>query len=458
MIATRLVPPPVAAPAAAVGRAGFGLTPRTLVLLGAGLILIAPAWIDRRAVAGLVIWDLLVVAMVAWNLRRLPAPRELTVTRTWDTTLMHGAPATVTLEVRNLRDAPVSMRISDYAATWLRRDLPELPLVVPARGSNTTAYEVHARERGDASMGGAALRWRDALGLVERWGFAPIEQTVRVYPNLQEGRRQAFYLIRSRQVAIEKRRARRFGAGREFDSLRDHRPGDERRDISWSASARRGKLVTKVYQPERSQTVWLLVDAGRLLRARVGDQAMLDATATAALTLAQVALASGDRVGLLAYGRRLQHRVAPARGAAHLRDIVEALATVKADGVEADHAGAAAAILAAQKRRALIVWLTDVAETAGVPDVIEQALAMAPRHVVLFAVMRQPEVMALAGAAPALPSDLYRVMAAQETLERREALLHGLRQRGALVLEVSPADLAGGLVDRYLEVKERGVL
>ncbi len=334
----------------------------------------------------------------------------------------------------------------------------ELTLTVPAAGESEAEYVVTPRERGDADMGGVALQWRDGMGLVERWGIAPIDQTVRVYPDLQEGRRQAMYLIRSRQIALEKRRARRFGVGREFDSLRDYRQGDERRDIAWSASARRGKLVTKVYQPERSQTVWLLLDSGRLLRARVGAQTMLDATATAALTLAQVAMASGDRVGLLAYGRRLQQRVAPARGAGHLRELVEALAVVRADAVEADHASAAAAVLSAQKRRAMVVWLTEVAETAGVPDVIEHALRMAPSHVVLFAVMRQPEVVALAEAPPASATAMYRVMAAQETLERREALLHGLRQRGAMVLEVSPSDLSTGLIDRYLEVKERGLL
>jgi uncharacterized protein (DUF58 family) len=104
------------------------------------------------------------------------------------------------------------------------------------------------------------------------------------------------------------------------------------------------------------------------------------------------------------------------------------------------------------------VWLTEVAETAGVPDVIEHALQMSRAHVVLFAVLRQPEIGALASASPVSPTEMYRVMSAQETLERREALLHGLRQRGALVLEVAPAELSSGLVDRYLEVKERGLL
>jgi uncharacterized protein (DUF58 family) len=131
---------------------------------------------------------------------------------------------------------------------------------------------------------------------------------------------------------------------------------------------------------------------------------------------------------------------------------------VRADGVEADHAAAAATVLSSQKRRSLVVWLTEVAETAGVPDVIEHAQQMARTHVVLFAVMRQPEILGLAAAAPASPADLYRVMAAQETLNRREALLSGLQQRGALVLEIAPGQLSSGLVDRYLEVKERGLL
>ena len=184
------------------------------------------------------------------------------------------------------------------------RTLPNWRWPFQPAGSDGSNIRVTPRERGDALMGGVVLQWRGAWGLVERSGIAPLEQTARVFPNLQEGRHEALYLIRSRQISIEKRRARRIGAGREFDNLRDYRPGDERRDVCWSASARRGKLVTKVYQPERSQAVWLLVDAGRLLRARIGRQTMLDQTVTAALTLAQVVLASGDRVGLLAYGRR----------------------------------------------------------------------------------------------------------------------------------------------------------
>ena len=458
MSAPRLAPSPIAHAARPARRLAFGLTTRALLFLAAGLLWIGPAFVDRRALIVLSVWDAAVLALAALNLRRLPKAADLTLTRTWTAPLTLHTAADVRLAVHNAGAVALEIRVTDYVSPQLRRELPVLTIHAPARDSGDALYTVVPRERGDAAMAGAALQWRDGWGLVERWGIAPLDQTVRVYPSLEEGRRQSMFLIRSRQITLEKRRAKRFGGGREFDSLRDYQPGDEQRDVAWSASARRGKLVTKLYQPERSQTLWLLVDAGRLLRARVGQQTMLDSTVTAALTLAQVALASGDRVGLLAYGRRLQHRVAPGRGAGHLRSIVEALATVRADGAEADHAAAAATVLAAQKRRSLIVWLTDVAETAGVPDVIEHALRMAPAHVVLFAVLRQPEVTALARAVPGSASEMYRVLSAQETLERREALLHGLRQRGALVVETSPQELSGGVVDRYLEVKERGLL
>src|SRR5205823_772741 len=85
----------------------------------------------------------------------------------------------------------------------------------------------------------------------------------RVLPNLEQAWRQTLYLIRSRQVELEKRRRRQRGIGREFDSLREYREGDELRDISWTATARRRHLITRVFQMERSQNVWLVLDAGQ---------------------------------------------------------------------------------------------------------------------------------------------------------------------------------------------------
>src|SRR4029077_3837475 len=124
--------------------------------------------------------------------------------------------------------------------------------------------------------------------------------------------------------------------GKEFEYLREFHEGDEFRDICWTATARRGKPVTRVHRAERNQAVWLVIDCGRLMRARIGTLSKLDFAVDAALNLAQVASFGGDRVALLAYGARIQERLAPGRGHAHMRSLLNQLARVRGEASEAD--------------------------------------------------------------------------------------------------------------------------
>jgi uncharacterized protein (DUF58 family) len=307
-------------------------------------------------------------------------------------------------------------------------------------------------------LGSAYIRYQGPLRIAERWASADLKQEVCVYPNLQEAQRHSIYLMRSRQIELEKRHARIRGAGREFESLREYREGDEFRDVCWTASARRGKLVTRQYQVERSQTIWLVLDSGRLMCTRVAGLSKLDYAVNAALSLGQVALGSGDRVGLLAYGRSVRHRVLPYRGSVQLRKLIQQLALVEEESSEADHLQAAGVLLSSQTRRSLIVWLTDLAETAMTPEVVEAVSQMMARHLVLFVIIGQPDLADVAARKPASISEMYLTAAAQELTHRREVLLARMRQRGALALEVGSASVATALVDSYLEVKERSLL
>ena len=452
------MPPPCTAPAVAVRTFPYGFGSRFFALLAGGFVLIIPAWIDPRLVVAVIGWNLLVLIIWLLDLRRIPSGAALEVTREWSSPLGLGASSRVQIEVKNRTALPIRTQVIDDVPAALRPDLPEVELQVGAVATGVAEYEILPAERGDARLGRLWLRVRSPWSVAERWLAAAVEQTVRVFPDLDEARRQSMFLLRSRQVALEKRRVRLVGLGRDFESLRDYQPGDEVRDICWTVTARRAKPVTKVYQPERSQAVWILVDAGRLLRARVGNRTKLDGMVNAAVGLADVALAAGDRVGLLAYGRGIHARLAPDRGAQQLRTIVDALATLRADRAEADHAGAAAAFMAAQKRRALVVWLTDVAETAGVPDVIESAARLSPGHVVVFGLTKPMELTKIEDATPATDDDMYRMLAVHETLDRRELLLRGLRQRGVHVLEMDPAAPTAMLIDQYLTVKERNLI
>jgi uncharacterized protein (DUF58 family) len=340
---------------------------------------------------------------------------------------------------------------------------------VPAR----VRYRLEPRERGDVQADGLYVRYRSPLGLAERWARAPLTQTVRVYPALRAGEEQQIFLARSRQIDLQLRRAQQRGLGRDFESLREYREGDDLRDICWTATARRGSPITRQYQTERSQPVWIVLDCGRLMRARVAAvvsgnpmdggrgpriHSKLDYACTTAVALAQLALYSGDRVGLLAYGQGIQQRLLPGRGAAHLRQLIESLAQVRAESGEADHLRATAVLNRLQPRRSLILWVTDLAETAMRPEVIEGAVHLLRRHVLLFVAMAQPEVELIANARPGNVEQMFRATAAQEMAGRRELLLAQLHEQGALTMDLNPDALTSSVLNRYLMVKERAMV
>ena len=459
-----MIPPPVSARTERSGRAGAAFGGRFFLFLLIGLVWLGPAWWDARFLAGMFLWDLLAVVFWAVDLRRLPDRGDMFVARIWSAPAALSVSTQVAIEVTQGRRSAVRVELADTVPPALRAVPPAFVLWcqpgVPARQT----YDVAPVARGDLRLGGVHLRVQSRLGFAERWLAARLEQTVRVYPNLEEARRHTFYLLRSRQSEMEKRRVRLRGYGREFESLREYHQGDELRDICWTASARRGSLVTRLHTIERSQAVWIVMDAGRLLRARVmlaGQPAALeklDFAATAALTLSYIVLYSGDRIGLLAYGRQLQQRVNPARGPRHQRALADALALVRSEPYEADHLLACETLLRAQKRRSLIVWITDLPETAAMPEVMEGAIRLMRRHLVLFVVLAQPDVARVGAASPVSPGEMYRSMAAQELIQRRDVAMRTLHTQGALTVQVDSQNLAPALLGKYLEIKERSLV
>jgi uncharacterized protein (DUF58 family) len=459
-----LAPPEVAAHLQAFGKLPFGFGPRFFVALLLGLLWVVPAWWSPRLIAALFVWDSLVFAAFVFDLLRLPKPRQIEASRLWQHPPSLATLSDILISVQNFGNATVRCGLVDETPLSFRNAPPTQEMVVAPRCREQMNYPILPQERGDVRMGRLFVRYQTLFGFAERWTAAEISQTVRVLPDLEQARQHALYLIRSKQVEMEKRRRRQRGQGREFQSLRDYREGDDLRDICWTATARRHHLTTRVFEIERSQVVWIVLDAGRLLRAKVQQEgselrlSKLDYAVNAALSLAQVATQCGDKVGLLAYGRSVQQNVSVGRGAVHLRTIVDSLAQVRGEAFEADHSSAARTLLTSQHRRSLVVWITDFAETPTLPEVIEYATQITRRHLLIFSAMSQPDLTLLARTTPQTTRDMYRHAAALEIAHRRDLLLRGLRQRGVFAFELVPGLLASALVNQYLEIKDRNLL
>ena len=480
-----LIPQPVSTTARYLGRAGrvlgFGLTARALLLLVAGVLWTIPGFFHPHRLWMMLAWNGLIALLIVVDGFGVPAPSAITVTRRFLHSPLLGERTEVEYEVVQQSNGIVTVAVTDDLHPVLMPAPRPVTVVAYPRDAIRAVTECYPGRRGDFRLGKIYLRYRGPLRLVERWAVCDAEQDVRVFPASGEnGDKADFYLMRARQIELQKRRLRLRGIGREFESLRDYQQGDELRNISWTATARRAKLITRQFTTERSQQVWIVLDAGRLSRtafelrkerrAVPGESeqeaaeklllsvTQLDQATSASVMLAGVIGGSGDKFALLSYGRRVQQQLLPGNGPAHLRMMIDLLSQVRSETAEANHMQAASRLKNLQRRRGLVVWITEIAESAGRPEVVSAVAELVRRHLVILVLLEHPELDALAAREPKNAEEMFASTAAQEMLERRRETIAKLRQQGVLVVETTPAEVGASAISKYLEVKAQGLL
>jgi uncharacterized protein (DUF58 family) len=429
-------------------------------------------------------WDALILLLAVLDALQLPAPSTIVVERRFLNLPSTGNRLEVRLLLTQTARPRLRLRILDSLHPALLLTPVYRPLMAYRNDPAPVTIKCWPRQRGDLNMGPVYLRYRSAVGLVERLAQVPLPQRVRVAPASLVTDSASIYLLRARQAELERRRIRRIGLGREFETLREYQPGDEPRHISWTATARRSKLIVRTFTAERSQQVWAVVDAGRLSRTsfrlplpihdpaaalagrgdiaygeQVGlDLTQLDQAASAALLLAQVADRGGDRSALLAYGHGIQQQILPGKGSLHLRRMMDALSLVRAERSEADHRRAAMRLRQLQARRGLIFWICEVGDSIALPEVAQALSGLARAHLCVLLLIEHPELAEFARSAPRDVPQMFAVTAANEVLERRRAVVAQLRRAGVMVVETSPAEVGLAAINQYLEIKARGTL
>ncbi|MEJ7710526.1 MAG: DUF58 domain-containing protein [Pyrinomonadaceae bacterium] len=234
--------------------------------------------------------------------------------------------------------------------------------------------------------------------------------------------------------------------------------GDELRHVSWTATARRGRLVTRQYQIERDQTVMIALDAGRLMTSRVEGETKLDASINAALALMSAAARGGDNAGLLVFGRNIKAYLPPGRGREQTEAALEALHSIEPEMIEPSYTRAFEFISAKCKRRALVVLLTDLVDEEGSRELLASLKLLRPRHLPLVVTIGDRDLQAAVREPPATVRELFVQSVAEEIMRQREAALRHVEAQGGLALDINAAALAPALLETYLRVKQRGLL
>lgn len=386
-------------------------------------------------------------------------PKGLTISREFSSRFAMGAETEVSIHIQNATNRPVSLVVKDeYPPQLNLNGVREGSLRVDAQRTATLIYGVTPPRRGRFEFGYTALRFRSRSRLI--WCQTNVVEpaTVKVYPNMRRAREAELKALGARSLVSTHRKTSWRGEGREFESMRDYVRGDELRHISWTATARRGKLTTRQYQIERDQTILIAIDAGRLMTARIEQETKLDSAVHATLSLFSAAARAGDNAGLVVFGRRIKSYLPPSRGRDHIEAALEALYAVEPEMIEPSYAHAFEFIAANSKRRSLVVLLTDLVDEEGSKELLASLHILRPRHLPLVVTIADRDLKAVVRQSPSSVRELFTQSVAEEIIHHREAALRFVESVGGLALDVTAAALAPALLETYLRVKERGLL
>ena len=437
---------------------GLAPQPRLLWAVGIGATLIALSAVSPVLGFVAIVFNAGLLFIAARDLSLLPSRGGYATRRAMPDPFSLGEPEEVAVAIQNRAAAGLKATVADHAPDALRPFPREVEGRFDANGMLRAVYTTYSPRRGAYSFGPVDVRvWRDG-GWWRRQIRLPLAQEVAVFPNVVAIKRIQLSLRRGLRAMAGMRRARPPGASTAFAGLRDYVRGDDVRRVSWTATARRDRPVVMEVEAERGQQVIIAIDCGRLMTAPAGDLDKLDHAVNAALMLAWVAQAYGDRVGLMTFDDRVTSFIKPERGTTQLRRITEALYAVRPEYVEPDFGHAMTHLALRVGRRSMIVMLTDVQDAEASRELVAHSLRLAARHLVLVVAMSDPAVMSARDDPIVSTNRAYEWAAAEEFVASRRQSFELLRRGGVLGLDVVAGQLSPALVERYLELKERALL
>jgi len=386
-------------------------------------------------------------------------PETVHITRSFSGRFAVGADTDVSLNVQNHSNRGLTLIVKDeFPPQMILKGIRSAKLRVDGQNSAALVYALMPPKRGRFQFGHTAIRFLTRFGLAWKQTSANQPEVVKVYPNMRRAREAELKALGARSVVSSHRKTSWRGEGREFESMRDYVRGDELRHISWTATARRGKLTTRQYQIERDQTILIALDAGRLMTARIEQETKLDSAVHATLALMSAAARGGDNSGLMVFGRRIISYLPPSRGRDHMDAALEALHGVEPEMIEPSYARAFEFVSANTKRRSLVVLLTDLVDEEGSKELLTSLHLLRPRHLPLVVTIADRDLKAVVRQTPSNVRELFTQSVSEEIIHHREAALRMVESQGGLALDVTAAALAPALLQTYLRVKERGLL
>ncbi|HMO38904.1 MAG TPA: DUF58 domain-containing protein [Saprospiraceae bacterium] len=435
------------------------LTNRLFWLLGAFVLLFAATFAVEALFPIAQALFVLALAFIALDISLLFSKNmQVDASRQLPRLFNLGDPNTVHLNVHNQSGLSLHITIIDELPIQFQiRDFARRISLAPDE-KQTFTYELRPVARGVYAFGDIHLYASTAIGLVQRRLRFEAAAEVPVYPSILQMKQfelRAFNRI-SQFQGIKK--LRRIGHSYEFEQIKNYVPGDDYRSINWKASGRRGELMVNQYEDERAQQVYSIIDKSRVMRMPFDGLTLMDHAINTSLVISNIALRKYDRAGLITFSDKIGATVKADNQPAHLNKILQALYKEKERPLESNYELLYYAVRKLVNRRSLLLLYTNFESSYALERVLPLLRRINMAHLLVVIFFENTEIRDFARARAATLEDIYHQTIAQKFLAEKAQMVQTLHQYGIQAVLTAPEDLSINTINKYLELKSRGLI
>lgn len=382
----------------------------------------------------------------------------ISIQRTFSERMNLGDPNPVSVLVINQTIQPVHVAIYEgYPVQMQLRSKPWTTVLLPRR-SKTFEYNFVPKERGEYQFTNVVLFVRSAFFLAQRRITVPLEQQAVVYPSVMQMKQYELKVFHQQTQAQGIKKIRRIGNTSEFEQIRNYVQGDDLRTINWKATSRKNELMVNQYQEERSQPVYCVIDKSRPMQLAFDDMTMLDYAINSTLVFSNIALRKGDRAGLITFSDKIGTILPADKVSGQLRTIQQRLYNQRTLFKEANFELLYQTVRQQIKTRSLLMLFTNFESEFAMRRALPMLQRLNQRHVLVVIFFLNNELEEQAHQTVASMKDLVQATVAEKMNTVKWNIARELRQHGVQTILSRPEDLSINSINKYLEIKAKGVI
>ena len=331
-------------------------------------------------------------------------------------------------------------------------------LTIPQQSAFTLNYSLRPVERGEYYFGNLNVFASTPLKLVKRRQRFQKEQMVKVYPSFIQMKKYDFMAIDRKIAQPGLKKIRKIGHTMEFEQIRDYVLGDDVRSINWKATAKQGSLMANQYQDERSQPVYSVIDTGRTMKMPFNHLKLLDYAVNSALAFSNIALKKKDKAGLITFSNKMEKVIPASSKKTHLNLLLETLYNVNTRFNDSDFGLLYTHANRRLPQRSLLLLYTNFEHLSALHRQLPYLLALARKHLLVVIFFENTELESFIEADAEKVGEIFDQTIAEQFSYDKRLMAKELQKHGIQTILTKPEDLTVNTINKYLEIKKRGIL